>query len=165
MQNVASPLAKFQCSINSDEIRKYSSASHYLFIPCRWPNVASSLVKCNKWVWGSATPRCCTSCPKASGGEGYKSGNKGSAAQNREISERKNGPKIQLQQMQKYQRTRSRLQILLYDANLEKAFPRCTVVAAPCNSQTRMAQLSPSLKKKNKIFTAFEVCFCTLHHL
>ena len=39
-----------------------------------------------------------------------------------------------------------RMQILVYDAKLDKAFPRCAVVAASCNSQTRMAQLFPLLQ-------------------
>ena len=42
------------------------------------------------------------------------------------------------------------MQIPLYVANLGKAFPRCTALAAasapPCNSQTRMAQLFPVLR-------------------
>ena len=128
------------------------------------PNVASSLAKCNKWVWRSATPRCCTSCSKASGGEGYKSGNKGSAGQNREISEEKVGKKTIAADTKIPENTKP----VTDPANLGKAFLRCTVLAAPCNSQTRMAQLFPlptriSCKRKTRFSPLLKFAFalCT----
>ena len=125
-----------------------------LFFAPRRPNVASSLVKCNEWAPRSAMRRCCTSGSKASGGEGYKTGNKGRAGKTGKY-QRKNGSTIctsVAKGHRKYERTQSwccTMQIpLLYDANLGKAFPRCTALApappaSPCNSQTRMAQLFP----------------------